>query len=298
MWVSSLPWVRMSQSETLKLIDELTPVEYRVRPLVEAALVGLVILLATLTTSYFIYLRALVAQEGEIRQGLLRTAHVTATVIDPELHQRWRSPEEESSPEYQAALAPLVAMKQSDDQIAYLYTAIRDPDGTVRFVYDVTPSPARPCEVGADEQPIVRDGCEEDTSVGLLQVYEDAPQNEAMLRAFETQQETTSDEPYTDQYGTFISGYVPLKDADGRFYGLLGMDIDIQDYLARLKPIKRATDRALVTGFFIAFITASVVWFLRNFIRILNRRRFVLFEKLRRMLLREAPRRPPGTPIP
>lgn len=288
----------MSNAETLKLIDELTPVEYRVRPLVEAVMVGLVILMATLTTSYFIYLRALVAQEGEIRQGLLRTAHVAATIIDPTLHQSYRSPEEEQTPAYQAALAPLVKMKESDRQIAYLYTAIRDPDGTVRFVYDVTPTPDKPCAVDAADRPIVVDGCEEDTSVGLLQVYEDAPENLAMLRAFDTRAVSTSDEPYTDQYGTFISGYVPLFDANGTFYGVLGMDIDIKDYLARLKPIKRATDRALVTGFFISFITASVVWFLRNFIRVLNRRRFVLFEKLKRMVMRESPRRSRGTPAP
>lgn len=277
----------MSSSETLKLIDELTPVQYRVRPLVEAVLVGAAILLATLTTSYFIYLRALNAQEGEIRQGLLRTANVAATIIDPQVHQSYTSAEEEHGEVYQKALAPLVKMKDSDPQIAYLYTAVRAADGTVRFIYDVTPSPANPCPLDAKEQPIEDGKCEVDTAVALLQVYTDAPQNAAMLKAFDTQKPTTSDEPYTDEYGTFISGYVPLRDADGKFYAVLGMDIDIKDYLERLKPIKRATNRALVTGFFTAFITASVVWFLRNFIRLLNRRRFVMFEKLKRVAVRD-----------
>lgn len=271
-----------ANTETLRLIDELAPVKYRVKPLLEAALVGAAILLATLTSSYFIYLRALNAQEGEIRQGLLRTAHVAAAIIDPQVHQSYTSPDEESGEIYQRHLAPLVAMKASDPQIAYLYTAIQKPDGKIHFIYDVTPTPDNPCQLDDQDKPIEDGECVVDDSVGLLEFYESQAENLAIIKAFDTRRDTTSDEPYTDDYCTCISGYVPLLDADGQFYGVLGMDIDISDYNARLKPIKRATNRALVTGFFIAFITASVVWFLRNFIGILNRRRTIMFEKLKR----------------
>jgi hypothetical protein len=271
-----------ADSETLRLIDELAPVQYRVKPLLEAALVGSAILLATLTTSYFIYLRALNAQEGEIRQGLLRTAHVAAAIIDPAVHKSFSAPEQESSEVYQRNLAPLVAMKASDPQIAYLYTAIRKPDGKIYFVYDVTPTPDNVCAKNGDGTLIEVNDCVVDDSVQLLEYYESQAENAAILKAFDTQRDTTSDEAYTDDYCTCISGYVPLLDQAGEFYGVLGMDIDISDYSARLKPIKRATNRALVTGFFIAFITASVVWFLRNFIGILNRRRSVMFEQLKR----------------
>lgn len=271
-----------SPAETLPLLEAVRPAQYRIKPLLEAALVGVAILLATLTTSYFIYLRALNAQEGEIRQGLLRTAHVAASIIDPDLHQSYTSPDEESSERYQQALAPLVAMKASDPQIAYLYTAIQKPDGKIHFIYDVTPSPDQPCERDAGDQPILDGECTPDDSVGLLEHYATQDSNAAILKAFATRRDATSDEPYTDEYCTCISGYVPLLDRQGQFYGVLGMDIDISDYNARLKPIKRATNRALVTGYFIAFITASVVWFLRNFIGILNRRREVMYEQMRR----------------
>jgi hypothetical protein len=271
----------MNNDTSKRLIDEVAPVNYAVHPWLEAILVALAILVATTSTSYFIYLRALAAQEGEIRQGLLRTANVAATIIDPIAHQSYRSPEEELGETYKRTLQPLFKMQQSDPQIAYLYTAVQEVDGTVRFIYDVTPSPENPCALDAQEKPIIKDGCEEDTSVGLLEVY-DASENEAMLKAFRERVPTTSDDAYTDAFGEFISGYVPLFDEAGKFYGILGMDIDIKDYKARLKPIKRATNRALVTGFFIAFITGSVVWFLRNFIAVLNRRRHVLFRMLQR----------------
>jgi hypothetical protein len=239
------------------------PAKYRIRPLVEAVLVGLVIVIAIFSTTYFIYVRAIAAQEGEIRQGLLRTAHVAASIIDPALHQSFKRAEDEAGTSYQTALAPLMRMRESDPQIAYLYTAVKSGD-QYHFIFDTTPAPTSPNEI--------------DATVAVMEVYKDAQDNRAFLRAFDTEKPTTSDEPYKDQYGVFISGYVPLKDAKGNFYGVLGMDIDVKDYEARLAPIRRATVRALVAGFFVAFLMGSAVWFLRNFIMILNKKRLQLFE--------------------
>jgi hypothetical protein len=247
------------------LLSELRPARYQVRPLLEALAVALVIVIATCSTTYFIYKRALSAQEAEIRQGLLRTAHVAASIIDPNLHQSITQASDERSERYQQALAPLTRMQQSDPQIAYLYTAVKIGN-QYHFIFDTTPGPSKPGEV--------------DKSVAVMQVYHDAPGNLGFLRAFETQKPTTSDEPYSDEYGRFISGYVPLKDAKGQFYGILGMDIDIKDYEARLEPIRRATTRAFVASFFVAFLMGSAVWFLRNFIFILNKKRLRLFDML------------------
>jgi len=49
--------------------------------------------------------------------------------------------------------------------------------------------------------------------------------------------------PYTDEYGTFVSGFVPIRDPDdGSVVGVLGLDIDAADWAAgvaghRLAPI-------------------------------------------------------------
>lgn len=253
------------------LLDEIRPARYHIHPFQEAVAVALVIILATFSTTYFIYERALHAQEAEIRQGLLRTAHVAASIIDPQTHQSFTSAEEEQSKRYQKALAPLVRMQQSDPQIAYLYTAIQRGD-KYHFIFDVTPTPSDPKE--------------EDNSVALMQIYDDALENKAFIRAFATQKPTTSDQPYTDEYGRFISGFVPLRDEAGKFYGVLGMDIDIKVYEARLEPIRRATTRAFVAAFFVAFLMASAVWFLRNFIFVVNGKRVALYEMLKLELQR------------
>ncbi len=258
---------------------ELRPARYKIRPFAEAIAVAIVIIIATVSTTYFIYARALYAQEAEIRQGLLRTAHVAASIIDPKVHQSIHLASDESTERYQNSLAPLVRMQQSDSQIAYLYTAIKKGENYY-FIFDTTPTPTDPNV--------------EDTSVAVMQMYTDAHENAAFLRAFATQKPTTSDESYTDEYGKFISGYVPLMDDNGVVYGILGMDIDVRDYEARLLPIRRATTRAYVAGFFVAFLMASAIWFLRNFIFVLNRKRLHLFDLLK---LTITPRDPDSTDV-
>lgn len=251
--------------------EDLEPVHYRIRPLPEAIAVGVVVFAAIFFTTYFIYARALDAQKSEIRQSLLRTASVVRTLIDPEEHSRFTRPEDEFTPEYAQAIAPLIAAKQADPQITYLYTAVLGEDGKVYFIYDVTPTPTDP-------------GIE-DTSVGVMQEYEEALQNPEIMTALREQTTVVSEEFYFDQWckDGCISGYVPLFTAggkeSGRFYGVLGLDIQSPEYFLRLEPIKRATVRAMVTGFFVAFLTASMIWFLRNFILVINERRFKLYRR-------------------
>lgn len=257
------------------LLEQLRPARYHIHPFQEAVAVALVIILATFSTTYFIYERALHAQEAEIRQGLLRTAHVAASIIDAQTHQSFTQASDEQTERYQTALAPLIRMQRSDPQIAYLYTAIQKGD-KYHFIFDVTPTPADPDE--------------EDNSVAVMEVYDDALENKAFIRAFETQKPTTSDQPYTDEYGRFISGFVPLKDRAGQFYGVLGMDIDIKVYEARLAPIRRATTRAFVAAFFVAFLMASAVWFLRNLILQVNGKRIAVYEMLKMELQRRKER--------
>jgi len=256
---------RLSNRE---LLDEYEPPRYRIRPLFEAFAVALAVLVAVVGTSAFIYDRAEEAQKAEIREGLVRTARVASTIIDPELHKSFDSPEKQDTPEYQALDAAMYKVLKADPQIAYFYTAIMKEDGTVAFIMDPTPAPTDPNE--------------EDTSVNLLDPYDDP--NPEILEALKTQEVVTSESPYTDQWGTFVSGYVPLRDKDGKFYAVLGMDIEVSNYFARLAPIRRATTRALVAGFFVAFVSGMIVWFLRNFVRRVNERRIDLHDELRRRL--------------
>lgn len=255
---------RVVRSEAL--LDAHAPGHYRIRPASEGAVVFIGLILATFTTVFFIYERALEAQKQEIRQGLLRTARILSTLVDAQVHRSFVDAKQETSDAFIHAENTLIRARDADPQIAFLYTAILDGE-TVRFVLDATPAPP---------------AGEEDARVALLEAYPDPPAE--IVQALREQTTTASSEPYTDEWGTFVSAYVPLQDAKGDFYGVLGLDLEVSEYLARLEPIQRATQRALVTAFFIALLTAMGVWFLRRFILILHRRRNALYEQLRTLV--------------
>ncbi len=250
------------------LLAKHAPGRYRIRPLFEAVVVFVAVMLATFITVSFIHLRALEAQKQEIRQGLLRTANVLSTLVDVEDHRGFDRAEIETTPGFIAAEQQLIRAKQADPQIAFLYTAVLDGD-TVRFVLDATLPPL---------------AGEEDTRVALLQAYDDPPAE--IVEALRSGETRASAEPYTDEWGSFVSAYVPLCDANGQAIGVLGLDLEVSAYLARLEPIERATRRALVTAFFIAFLMGSAVWFLRRFILVLHHRRNALYEDLQAMQAR------------
>ncbi len=241
---------------------------YRIYPLFEAIFIGLSVFLAIFITTYFIYHYSLNAQKGEIKEGLLRTARIVSTFIDTEHHKNFVSKEQESQQEYIDAIKPLEAALDADESIEYLYTAILK-DGQVHFILDATP------QGDADN-----DGVED--KAHIMEVYSEA--SKEIIEALKTKQTVVSEEPYTDRWGAFISGYIPLFDPTGAMVGVLGIDIKAENYFARLEPIKRATTRAMVLGFFISFLVASLVWFTRRFGLVINNKRKEVVEKYENLL--------------
>ncbi len=237
--------------------------EYRFNPLSEAIAVFVIIFTAIFFVSYFIYVRAIEAQEDEIKESLTLSAGVIKSFIDVDLHKTFTTAESEYTEPYQSQIEPLARILDAGLSIAFVYTAILQDD-KVYFILDATP------EGDADG-----DGIED--SVAVMEEYEDPPPD--LINALKTQQEITSGKPYSDQWGTFVSGYTPLLDSAGEFVAVLGVDLEKSNYFARLEPIKRATVRAMVAGFFIAYLIGSVVWFLRNFAAQLSRLRTNLLSK-------------------
>lgn len=241
--------------------------EYRIYPLAEAVFVGLSIFIAIFLTTLFIFFHALDAKKGEIREGLTRTGSVLAEFIDGDLHRTITSRADEETEAYRKALVPFERALNADPSIAFVYTGILEDD-KVYFILDPTPS--------GDS-----DGDGIDDKAHVMDVYPEA--SEEMLRALRDQEIVISEEPYTDRWGSFVSGFVPFYDSNNEFVGVLGIDIEAKNYFQRLAPIKRATIRAIVTGFFIAFLIAALVWFMRNFSREINARRLALIDDYRRV---------------
>ena len=232
-----------------------TTKEYSIAPLPEAMFVAIGTFLAITATSYFIYLYSLQAQEGEIRDGLLRTAKVIAATVDGDTHKTFTSEAARETDAYKKAIIPF-RIGLDIELIGYVYTTVMK-DGKVYFVLDPVPP-------------------DEEDAVAIMEEYTDPLPDLVMAHA--EKKIIVAEEPQTDQWGTYISGYVPIYDSQGGFVAILGLDIPLDKYMERLAPIKRATQRAIVTGFFISFLVGSLIWFLRNFISVLNDKRLKLKE--------------------
>jgi hypothetical protein len=97
--------IRMSNSAIIE--KQYNAKAYVFHPLMEAFLIGGVIFVVVFTVSYFIYVHALNAQKGEIREGMVRVATTIATIIDgklADLHKTFKS----RSQNYFARLKPMV----------------------------------------------------------------------------------------------------------------------------------------------------------------------------------------------
>jgi diguanylate cyclase (GGDEF)-like protein/PAS domain S-box-containing protein len=154
-------------------------------------------------------------------QHITYLARAAAVQVDPQLHQQLRDPSLHNGPEYTRAVEPLRRMLASLPDVESIYTMVMDGP-QLRFVLDSAP-PGDNDHDGVDDQ------------AHLWEVY---PEREpAMLKALGSHgmpgQPAATTEPYSDKWGTFMTGWAPLVDAGGRQYGILGLDEDYSQLLAR-----------------------------------------------------------------
>ncbi len=213
----------------------------------EGIVAGLAVVIILEFLTYFIYINALAAQKGEIFEGLYRTTRVIQTLIDPEKHRELSHPDQENSALYTHQIDPLYNALNADSTIEFIYTMIQ-VDTTVHFILD--PTPAGNFDTDSIE-----------TKSHVMDVY-DTPIAE-LKECFNEQKPTITHEVYYDQWGGHISCFTPLFDQQ-KFIGVLGVDISTETYNARLQPIKKATQRAMITIFFIAYLSGLIIWFLRR----------------------------------
>ena len=211
----------------------------------KATFVGLLVLVATIICSAVLHLRAMSALQHEVQDKLLRVALAVASDIDGDLHQTFTDPSQEASPEYERAIAPLkralnwkVNGQPKRNDYRFIYTCVLAGDD-VRFVLDPTPS-----QIGSD-------GVDEKSHI--MQLYPDA--SEKLRLALKSGNAHADNQPYKDQWGTFVSGYAPFFDSAGKLAGAVGVDWYAETYAERLAGIRRAWYLQIVLCLFAGFLS-------------------------------------------
>lgn len=184
---------------------------------------------------------------GEFRQGLLSTATAIARGLDGDEHRTLHDadPAIMQTSAYQRQHQFLRQIKLSEEDFTYVYTTIRTSESDYFFVVD-----------GGDPK--------SDNFSPPMDRYLDWQDNVAIQEAMDTGMPAATTEPYSDEWGTFMSAYAPVKDDQGQLVAVLGIDVDLRSYFLRIQPMTIVLIRTLVGSFLIALVMGALVYFARR----------------------------------
>jgi diguanylate cyclase (GGDEF)-like protein/PAS domain S-box-containing protein len=191
-----------------------------------ALLIGVVGLLAVGAGFVGLWFFATTSIRENYRHHLVTLANVAAMQVDPDLHRRIRAGVPLNGPDYLRAVAPLRRLRAASPDIRFVYTTVLEGD-TVRFVLDAE-DPGEKDDGGAQVQANIGDVDPTNEPVLL-----------AVLHGAAHADDASTAEPYSSKWGSFMTGYAPILDAQGHRVAVLGVDVNADIYIERARQARR-----------------------------------------------------------
>ena len=221
-------------------------------PIASGLLVATVLFVSSLISIAGMRHTARIAIDQQVRHNLSRMASMTAATIDASAHSTLTDPTQEEGEAYKALNRPLAAAIKGAETVRFIYT-LRAVGDDLCFVLDGTP-------IGDTDN----DGIEDHSF--LMDVYEDP--DPAAWEAYHSEGIAITREPHSDRWGTFLSGFAPIRLEDGTIDGVVGVDISADQYHAQLARVNLATQLALIPGGLLSILAGVGVWWVsRRFVR-------------------------------
>lgn len=176
-----------------------------------------------------------------IKGDLNSAARVMATLVDPVKHLTFQTPDQEPGEDYLQQIDKFTKMRTVIDPkcaIRFVYTCVQKPDG-IHFVLDDSP-PGDADHDGVDDK------------AHIMEPYPDA--SEALKRVFVSRTSEVNHRPYTDKWGSFLSGYAPVFDAQGEVIAVVGVDMALTDYLYQTGGLQLVTLLSACGAFALAYV--------------------------------------------
>jgi signal transduction histidine kinase/ActR/RegA family two-component response regulator len=177
---------------------------------------------------------------NDVRENLRQLVTIAASDMDPALVATITRREQTGSPDYRRASEPLLRLRRLVPEIFYAYVLKASPEG-LRFMLDSTYYIQNPGDPYGT------------TSVGEL--YANPPAD--ALQAVRTGQITISSTPYTDSFGTFMTGYAPIRDGRGSLVGVVGIDFSLAQLQRKQFPLLLTYLLGLIGSAGFALLAAS-----------------------------------------
>ena len=220
----------------------------KIRPKTEAVLTAFIAIALIFFSTYLVHIKSLNLLEEEIKIGLMSNVMSAATTIDGDIHKLFTSNTKRDDSLYVSQITPLENIRRNSKDIRYLYTNIL-LDDKVYFI--LNPSPQN--DNDGDGFP--------DLAPALMEEYKHpAPE---LMQALKEKRSIVSN-VYTDEWGIFVSAYAPFYNKKGEFIGTLGMDLELNNFYERLKPIKISFEKTVVIIIFIGLVIGLLIWYIRK----------------------------------
>jgi signal transduction histidine kinase/CheY-like chemotaxis protein len=212
------------------------------RPLAHGLAAGAVIWVIASFGLFYLWHAAREAQLEAVQSELTQLARTAATLVDGDLHRTIRSQAQAGSSEHLALLEPLVKFHKAASDIIYVYTAILDR-GRIYYVLGTDYLYRVPGDNEAPE---------------LIMAPHDTF-DPTLRRALERQEIAVNDQPVREAVRSYMSAYAPFFDRGGRFVGVVGVDMWLRDFDARVRAIRRAGIGAFAAVTLLSVLAGLVV---------------------------------------
>lgn len=194
-----------------------------------------------------------------LRSHVAEISRLAASVVDGDLHRQLLDPASYTPDLYARTLEPLVKFHSAAPEIFYVYTMV-ERGGQSYFVVDTAAS----------------DKLETDRELRASKYMElfqplDVEPDPDWLSRIAAGQTYVYPTFQRDEYGYFLSGHTPIYDSEGRYSGFVGVDFDLQYYLAQeasFRPIWIGSmAAALLCSLLIGYLAARYQHTVANQIR-------------------------------
>ncbi len=164
----------------------------------------LLIVLTTVGLCLIMFLNLQTVLRDDLRRQIYNAVSVGSLLIDAQKHKTLSQPSQENSAEYRELKNQLIKIRQSVPDLRFVYTMRQSAKGEVIFVVDAEEDPEQISHIG--------------------DIYDSA--TPMLMSALQGQGSIQIErEFYTDEWGTWLSGFAPIRDKAGRLEAILGLDI-------------------------------------------------------------------------
>jgi signal transduction histidine kinase/CheY-like chemotaxis protein len=212
-------------------------------PLLHGVLAGCVILVISSLGLFYLWHSAREAQLDAVRTELVQLARAAATLVDGDRHRLLKSQAQAGGPEHLRLLDPLVKFHKAASDIIYVYTAVLDKN---RIYY----------VLGTDY--LYRVDGDSETPESIMAPHDTL--DPTLRRALERREVAVNEEPVKEAVRSYMSAYAPFHDSQGRFVGVLGVDMWVRDFDARIGAIRRAGASAFAAVAVLSVFAGLVVF--------------------------------------